>query len=196
MDYQFFVERIGTVSPGILAYSNTECQKQIQGFAQRTPNFREHEGFGSVHSSHKLDWADKVADALASTVIDLFPRETLAEYDINYLRPQARIPEHTDMTGPSDAGWRVNMGHKIHFVLSGNYSFAGHRRCRDVDVTQSRMLEGGVYAYNNYVFHTALNGAAEGTKDLRIHCVLMYSDPKWQLKRNLYTRLGVIGWNF
>lgn len=192
MDYNFFVHRIGTIPDELLQSINQRVDGLADSFQTSTPNFRQHSGFSSIHSSHDNPVANDISLELAPLVAGIFPVRNLAEYDLNLLAPAAIIPEHTDMTGPQNVGWRVNRGHKIHFVLKGSGSRSSHRRSKENDQREFRYEEGGIYVYNNYVFHSAWNAGAED----RIHFVLLYADHEWRLKAKLYARLKIQNWNF
>lgn len=192
MDYNFFVHRIGTIPAELLSSINERVDGLADSFQASTPNFRQHAGFSSIHSSHANAVAEVISLELAPLVAGLFPIRHMAEYDLNLLAPGAVIPEHTDMTGPQNVGWRVNRGHKLHFVLKGSGSWSSHRRSKENEPRAFNYEEGGIYVYNNYVFHRAWN---EGYTD-RVHFVLLYADHEWKLKARLYKRLEVQNWNF
>lgn len=192
MDYNFFVHRVGTIPKALLSSISTKILGLAESFQIATPNFRQHKGFSSIHSSQKNAIAENISLELAPLVSNIFPIKNLAEYDLNLLAPQAVIPEHTDMTGPQNVGWRCNRGHKVHFVIDGSGSFSWHRRSKENRPREFNYEPGGIYVYNNYVFHKAWNAGLED----RIHFVLMYADHEWKLKASLYKRLNIKNWNF
>lgn len=186
MDYEFFVHRIGQLDETLRKRAACIVHEQ-EAFAVSTPNFRKHAGFRSIHSSQKVEAIDVLAKQLAANLEPLFPLRALHEYDVNVLESGCKLPEHTDMMGPQNIGWQCNRGHKVHFVLEGEGSWAGYRRSKENTVRKFNFAVGGIYVYNNYVFHRAWN---EGP-DQRTHFVLLYADHQWAIKKALYQRIGI-----
>ena len=186
MDYEFFVYRIGQLEPEFRAKA-AEIVRSQDAFVETTPNFRKHGGFHSIHSSQKVPAIDELAQQLAAKISRLFPVKNLHEYDVNVLEPGCELSEHTDMMGPQNIGWQCNRGHKVHFVLEGAGSWTAHRRSKENTAREFNFATGGIYVYNNYVFHRAWNAGP----DVRTHFVLMYSDHKWQTKNALYKHIGI-----
>ena len=186
MDYDFFIYRIGTLSPELCSEAVSLVRSQ-EAFVDSTPNFRSHSGFRSIHSSQKVAAMDELAQKLAAQIANLFPVKALHEYDVNVLEPGSALPEHTDMMGPQNIGWQCNRGHKVHFVLEGTESWSAFRRSKEIGTRDFKFEVGGIYVYNNYVFHRAWNAG----KDWRTHFVLMYADHQWQTKKALYKYAGV-----
>ena len=186
MDYEFFVYRIGQLDEDVCKQAAGTVRSQ-DAFVATTPNFRKHGGFHSIHSSQKIEAMDVLAKQLAAQVAHLFPLRALHEYDVNVLEPGCSLPEHTDMMGPQNIGWQCNRGHKVHFVLEGEGSWTAHRRSKETAAREFNFAVGGIYIYNNYVFHRAWNAGP----DWRTHFVLMYADHQWKTKQALYKQIGI-----
>jgi hypothetical protein len=176
MDYPFFIGKVAQCRPEMLA--------QLRELAD-AGGYKTHHNF--AHKPDKVvlenatlttDW-NEVPQKLQQLFGSLgFTPEQFAVASFNRLAENSRIGEHSDFTGSGELGVVKALRHIIHISLYGEDVEYGHRRSNTEAQSLGRMEPGGVYVYNNYVWHYVLNKSAVP----RVNMLFEFDDPRMTLR--------------
>lgn len=179
MDYPFAIKQIGMLTPGLLH----AIQQAIA-----TLEYSPHPAFGG--QTVLTNQQRTVPQDLIQAVLDLlpqFPAQNYNGYELNKLAAQKSIAEHSDVGSRAPGvAHAIAHRHKIHLVVDTNPDvFTWHRRSQEGTEIQHHMVAGGLYVYNDYIWHRVAN---QGTTD-RVHLLLSFWDRSWQIKEQLIDEL-------
>lgn len=184
MDYSFYIKKLGHIPNEV----RVRILEDVAGIdrAKTSKNFRAHDGY-SVTEAKTLNVT--LLDPIKSYMPNSLTKRKALDLEVGVLAPMSVLKEHTDNNPPSNRGWWVQRIHKVHIVLQSENGWCTHRRsAKEVAVKQS-MEQGGIYLFNNYIFHSVGNPA----KTDRVHLVAQYQDDNWDLKLELYEHLNLTG---
>lgn len=185
MDYSFYVHKIGQLDEHI-RLSVLDKVKRCSTSAT-SKNFRKHAGY-EVTESGSID--AEIFKPLAYYLPALFEHQKLVDVEVGVLKANGVLGEHTDNNPPTNRGWITQRIHKVHFVLQSEGGWCTHRRSHKEEVETTPLHQGGIYVFNNYVWHSVGNPSAATE---RIHLVAQYRDDNWDLKIALYKHLQLTG---
>lgn len=186
MDYCFFLHRVAEITPTLHQDLIRLTSEAV--LDPKTSYFVPGRHPGLLSGGFQFNSSTPQAiRSLLNEMDPVFPKDKALSYVINRIAPGGTMLEHTDATGGEmSRGMFVNTQHLIHISITGNAKYL-HRRDKDLPNKESRMQNGGVYAFNNYVFHTVENDSPIE----RINLIVYYSDPDWTIKKKLYNHLGI-----
>lgn len=179
MDYPFFIGKIGQCSAQTLA--------ALQTLAMTTP-YDAHPYFTGADAplvNGRLAGYDAVPAELRVMLNAIgLTRERFAVASFNKLSG-ARIGEHSDSQNGGQLSYQKIHRHIVHVSVLGQATYQ-HRRSRGEKNSESTMVLGGVYLYNNYAWH-GIDNTGSGP---RINMLLEFNDMRWEVKDSL---LGLFG---
>jgi hypothetical protein len=191
MNYSFFLLKVAQLDPAVLrAMQEHAAQAHLDpATSYFVPGYHP----GMVSGAFPIMAAPASVPKPVSDVLDnvnhVLPRARALSYLINRLAPDGFIKEHTDATGgPQSAGHKITMQHLVHISLGGRSRY-GYRRSKNDQFSWYTMEEGGVYLYNNYVWHVVQNDF-EPNLPTRTNMIVYYDDPEWVVKTAIYNRFG------
>lgn len=185
MDYSFYVKKLGHLDESVRSALLTRALALDKSSTSK--NFRKHDGY-LVTEAQSLD--KSIFSPVTSYLPHCLSNASVLDLEVGVLNPKATLLEHTDNNPPSGKGWLVQRIHKVHVVLQSEGGWCEHRRSASNEKPNRQLLEqGGIYLFNNYVFHSVGN---PGECD-RVHIVAQYRDEDWTIKKTLYNHLKLTG---
>lgn len=179
MDYPFFIGKIGQCSDDTLL--------ALQSLAENTP-YDPHPYFSGNDApliNGRLAGYDAIPQELTAMLAAVgLTRARYAVSSFNKLSGP-RIGEHSDSQNGGALSFQKIHRHIVHVSVTGQAIYQ-HRRSRRDTNSESTMVLGGVYLYNNYVWHGIDNVGQEP----RINMLIEFSDLRWEVKDQL---LGLFG---
>lgn len=186
MDYPFFIGKIGVLSESTV--------NQLMDEALRIDGFVVHRYFrhdpDQLLSNKRLPWAtvaDLPADLRAVLKDAGLDGLALAVASLNRVDAGSHIREHSDLNSGGSLAWRKTHRHIVHVPVLNLEAEYLHRRTTLVKDSVFKMSRGGVYLYNNYVWHTVENRTAEP----RVNLLLELDDPEWTTRDHVLSQFGI-----
>lgn len=179
MDYPFHTKKIGQIEPELLA--------ALQAAIAEMP-YNPHPAFGG--QTVLTNQQRTIPDTLIQDVLKHLPQFPTANYngyELNRLNAGQAIAEHSDVGSRAPGvAYAIAHRHKIHLVVDTNPDvLTWHRRSKDGEEYMQHMAAGGLYLYNDYIWHRVAN---RGQTD-RVHMLLSFWDRSWDIKEQLIDEL-------
>ena len=190
MDYPFFVKPLLTL-PKDLFQEMRELVLKLEDKWIMHPFFRSTVLQSMKSRDHKS--LDECVYKVVALLDPYFPKTAWSTYSLNRLMPNDIIGEHSDVnTKGGIQPLTYMLMHKLHIPLVTNSKVTSlHRRTNRLPFDTNVMQEGTVYLYNDYVWHAGANGGDEP----RVHMIVKYDDPDWQLRLKMLTKIGFNPYN-
>lgn len=180
MDYPFFIGKIGQCGAQTLA--------ELQTLAATTP-YDPHPYFSGNDAplvNGRLPGYDAVPVELRDLLAQIgLTRERFAVASFNRLSG-SRIGEHSDSQNGGTLSYHKIHRHIVHVSVLGQALYQ-HRRSRGEQNSESTMVLGGIYLYNNYVWH-GIDNTGNGP---RVNMLLEFNDTRWEVKDQLLALFGM-----
>ncbi len=186
MDYPFFVKPIAAIPDKLVRRLADLAVKQDYS---SHPHFSKSQPVRTYIGTR--DFSCELGRLVHAELLPLIPMDlkTVDMWEVNKLDAGDSIREHSDIASQNGAqGIKVVKSHKIHIPLITNLQVRfGHRRTKDLPLTNTLMLAGKAYAYNNYVWHDVHNGGLAA----RYQMTIRFWDPEWKDRARLLERCGI-----
>jgi hypothetical protein len=192
MDYAFNVKKIGDVSPEQLAALRPLAARKFAEPAGVNVAYTPQPDDG-YHSRRSIINSQKTAvvpiDSEVASIITNQPwlkPEKLWYYEFNRLDAGKEFHEHTDVKNKNNNGVFVVQVHTVHVPLTGTSTYR-FRRDKQNGFVDETMEPGGIYLFNNYIWHKIEN---HGVED-RINLIMIYRDSQWLAKQAIYEHFEI-----
>jgi hypothetical protein len=191
MNYSFFLLKVAQLDPAVLSgIQQYALDAPIDpATSYFVPGYHPGMSSGAFPIMASPTTVHPAVSSVLQNVNHVLPKDKALSYLINNLADGGYIKEHTDVTGgPMSTGYRITMQHLVHISLTGKSKY-GYRRSKKEDYTWYTMEPGGVYLYNNYVWHVVKNDFEQNLPN-RTNMIVYYSDPEWVIKDQIYTKFN------
>lgn len=179
MDYPFAIKKIGQIPAPLLC----QLRQEIASL-----EYKQHPAFGGqkVLTNQQRVIPDELIQAVL-TELPQFPQTNYNGYELNKLAVGQAIGEHSDVGSRAPGvAYGIAHRHKVHLVIDTNPDvLTWHRRSQSGPETMHYMEAGGLYLYNDYIWHRVAN---KGITD-RVHMLLSFWDRTWSIKECLIDEL-------
>ena len=186
MDYPFFVKPIANIPEGLVTrLADLAVQQDYTGH----PHFSKSQPVRAYIGTR--DFSCPLGRLVQAELLPLIPMDTktVDMWEVNKLNPGDSIREHSDIASQNGAqGSKVVKSHKIHIPLITNLQVRfGHRRTKELPLSNTSMPVGKAYAYNNYVWHDVHNGGLTA----RYQMTIRFWDPDWADRAKLLAMFDI-----